>query len=306
MPANQHEQKIIITASYVVKRSDTLLEFLLKKCNTSRNNVKNLLAHHQVLVNGTMVSQFDFPLAKDDEIKIAKNPVNVEEKKPAKRERVRRPHIELLYEDDDFIAISKPEGLLAVESDNEHAETAYNYVMEYLQYNSKQARPFVIHRIDKETSGVLVFAKNAKVQSAIRLNWNSLVKRREYTVVVEGKMEAKSGRVVTYLDQNQNNLMFVTRDNTKQKAITNYEVLKENNKYSLLRVLLETGRKNQIRVHMHYLGHPVVGDDKYLANEDPIKRLGLHASMIEFKHPFKDKIISVKASIPGTFNSLFK
>lgn len=306
MDKERKTEKIIYTASFIVRRSDLLLDFLLVKCNTSRNNVKSLLSNKQVLVNGSVVSQFNFPLAKDDEVKISKNPIRTKETEPTKKRTAKRPpRIELIYEDEDFIAIDKPAGLLAVESDNEREETAYNYVLEYLQATSKQARPFIIHRIDKETSGVLVFAKNPKVHSALRLNWNELVSAREYMAVVEGKMPEKSGKLVNYLALNQNNLVFVTNDNTKQKAITNYEVIRENKELSLLKVLIDTGRKNQIRVQLNHLGHPIVGDEKYGYNLNPLKRLGLHASYLEFKHPFTDKVLQIRAKTPGTFMSLF-
>lgn len=306
MERGHKTEKIVYTATYIVKRSDLLLDFLLTKCNTSRNNVKNLLSNKQVLVNGSVVSQFNFPLAKDDEVKISKSPIrNVDETKQKNKTTKRSPRIELLYEDEDFIAIDKPAGLLAVESDNEREETAYNYVLAYLQATSKQSRPFIIHRIDKETSGVLVFAKNIKVHSALRLNWNELVRVREYMAVAEGRFNLKSGKLVNYLALNQNNLVYVTNDNTKQKAITNYEVVKENNELSLLKVLIETGRKNQIRVQLNNIGHPIIGDDKYGYNINPLKRLGLHASYLEFVHPFTNKVIQIRAKTPSTFMTLF-
>lgn len=302
----EREEKIVFTAIYTVKRSDELLNFLLTKCNTSRNNVKNLLSHKQVLVNGSVVSQFNFPLAKDDEVKISKNPIKDAPTKhvpKAKRQYVTLP---IIYEDADFIAVDKPYGLLAVESDNERLETAYNYVLEYLQQYNKQARPFIVHRIDKETSGVLVFAKNIKVHSQLKLKWNELVTKREYIAIVEGHMSKESDRIVNYLDINHaNNLMYVTKDNTKQLAITNYKVIKKANLYDMLLVDIETGKKNQIRVTLDNLGHPIIGDTKYGEASDPLKRLGLHASCVEFKHPFTDQIITIKSKTPTIFSNLF-
>lgn len=303
---NNKQERIIYTAKFTVKKSDTLLEFLLNKCNTSRNNVKNLLVNKHVLVNGSVVSQHNFPLSKDDEIKISKNPIRAFENK--KSQGPKRPNfrIEIIYEDEDFIAIDKPAGLLAVESDNEREVTAYNYVLEYLQTIAKQARPYIIHRIDKETSGVLVFAKNPQIHSALRLNWNELVNTREYIAIAEGHFNLKEERIVNYLALNQNNLVYVTNDPSKQKAITNYKVIKENASLSLLKVLIETGRKNQIRVQLNNIGHPIIGDEKYGFNYNPLKRLGLHASYLEFKHPFKDKIIAIRAKTPAIFEALFK
>lgn len=301
------------TAVYKVNKSDTLMEFLLRKCNTSRNNVKSLLSRRQVLVNGSVVTQFDFPLGKDDEVKLAKKSVQgniaqVPKRNADKRESVSRKReqtaVKIIYEDEDFIAIDKPVGLLSVESDNE-TECAFAYVFEYLQESGKNVRPYILHRIDKETSGVLVFAKNPKVYSMLKMHWNECVTLREYYAVVEGVMENKEDTVVSYLKENKNNLMYSTQDITGQKAITNYSVLKESEQYSLLRVQIETGKKNQIRVHMQSLGHPVVGDDKYGCTKNPLKRLGLHASKLSFLHPVTKTEITLSASVPAPFRALF-
>lgn len=298
------DKKIEITATYKVNRSVELLEFLLQKCNTSRNNVKHLLSNHQVLVNGSVATQFNLLLAKDDEIKIAKNKVVGA---PIKKTDTPKKSVKLdiIYEDDDFIAINKPYGLLSVESDKDN-ESAYDYLFREMQRIDKNYRPYVLHRIDKETSGVLVFAKNVKIHSMLRLNWNDFVKEREYYAVVEGKMKEKSGRVISYLALNQNNLVYSTQDRSNQKAITNYKVVKESDTYSLLQVLIETGRKNQIRVHMQDLGNPIVGDTKYGFNKDPLHRLGLHASKLVFIHPITKKEITITAKTPASFYALFK
>ncbi len=306
----------VYTAVYKVNRSDELLEFLLRKCNTSRNNVKSLLVRKQVLVNGKVVTQYNFVLAKDDEVKLARKPVKdgvvatqqTRGRTPAKP--AMRFALKIIYEDEDFVAIDKPAGLLSVESDKE-TECAYGYVQDYLGRKDKNARPFVLHRIDKETSGVLLFAKNVKVHSMLKLHWGEQVQLREYYAVTEGVFEEKSGTVVSYLRENVNNLVYSTNDPTGQKAITHYEVVKENPQYSLLRVKIDTGRKNQIRVHMKELGHSVVGDDKYGKKEDgtfvknPLGRLGLHASKLAFIHPVSKELITLTAGVPSSFWGLF-
>ena len=295
------------TAIYKVNRSDELLEFLLRKCNTSRNNVKSLLTNGQVLVNGSVVSQYNFSLAKDDEVKISKTSMKSKvarsgERKPSAR--AFRMDLKIVYEDKDFIAVDKPVGLLSVESDKER-ECAFGKVLAYLQSKDKSLRPFVLHRIDKETSGVLVFAKNVKVHSALKLKWNEHVKEREYFAVAEGKFEEKEGRLVNYLKENKNNLVYVTNDPSGQKAITNYRVIKEKGELSLLAVNIESGRKNQIRVQLKEIGHSVVGDEKYGFTKDPLGRLGLHASKLVFEHPFSGEIIAVNADVPPAFWKLF-
>ncbi len=304
----------VYTAVYKVNRSDELLEFLLRKCNTSRNNVKSLLARKQVLVNGKVVTQYNYTVAKDDEVRLARKPVKdgvIATQTPsrtgnAKQKEMPRPRLSLkiIYEDEDFLAIDKPIGLLSVESDKEH-ECAYSYAVDYLQRQNKNARPFVLHRIDKETSGVLVFAKNVKVHSMLRLHWNEQVQAREYFAVVEGTPAEKSGTIQSYLKENVNNLVYSTNDPTGQKAITHYEVVKSNGEYSLLKVKIDTGRKNQIRVHMKGMGHTVVGDDKYGSEKNPLERLGLHASKLQFIHPVTKELMEFNAPLPPSFRSLF-
>ncbi len=305
----------IYTAVYKVQRSDTLLEFLLRKCNTSRNNVKSLLVRRQVLVNGSVATQYDFPLAKDDEVKLSRRPVK--EGATATRSdkpRAPRPRLDMkiIFEDEDFIAVDKPVGLLSVESDKE-TECAYGYLLKSMQGQGKNARPYVLHRIDKETSGVLVFTKNIKLHSMLRMHWNEQVQRREYYAVVEGILPEKSGTITSYLKENVNNLVYSTNDPTGQKAITHYEVIKESPQglYSLLKVQIDTGRKNQIRVHLQGLGFPIVGDDKYGKKADgtfvknPLERLGLHASKLEIIHPITKELMTFSAPLPPQFRTLF-
>ena len=301
---SQKEVKIEYTAAYKVNRSDELLEFLLKKCNTSRNNVKALLTNHQVLVNGNVVTQYNYQLAKDDEIKISKKPLRDNNPKSTHKEKKKYYSFNILYEDSDFIAIDKPAGLLSVESDKE-TECAYSYINQYLQQKNPTLRAFQLHRIDKETSGVLVFAKNVKIHSMMKLNWNDYVKTREYHAVVEGILDTKEGTIQSYLLENQNNLVYSSKNPSGQKAITHYKVIKEVPGFSMLRVMIDTGRKNQIRVHMQDLGHPIIGDDKYGHTKNPLKRLGLHASKLEFTHPISKEMITITAPVPGTFKSLF-
>ena len=303
---NEREERIIYTASYKVNRSDELLEFLLRKCNTSRNNVKSLLTNGQVLVNGSVISQYDFALAKDDEVKISKTPMKDKLVRNVKKTAVRpyRMDLKIIYEDDDFVAVDKPVGLLSVESDKDR-NCAFGKVLKYLQSKDKNARPFILHRIDKETSGVLVFAKNPKVYSALKLKWNEFVSEREYFAIAEGIFEKKENRLVNYLRENKNNLVFVTQDPSGQKAITDYRVVREKDGLSLLALNIQTGRKNQIRVQLKELGHPIVGDEKYGFTKNPLSRLGLHASKLVFLHPFTKELITISASVPNEFWRIF-
>ncbi len=296
-------------ATYKVNHSDELLEFLLRKCNTSRNNVKSLLTKRQVLVNGSVVTQYNFVLAKDDEVKISKTPMAKEAvKKPPQRvasnPKICHPELKILWETEEFIAVDKPVGLLSVESDKE-SECAFGYVMNYLQMQGKNVRPFILHRIDKETSGVLLFAKDVKIHSMLRMKWNEYVQTREYYAVAEGQFEKKEDTIISYLKENANNLVYSTQDRTGQKAVTHYTVLQQNAQYALLRVKIDTGRKNQIRVHLQSVGHPIVGDEKYGFTKNPLSRLGLHASKLEFIHPITKELITITSTLPPSFRKLF-
>lgn len=292
-----------VTKSYKVSYSNTLLEFLLEKCKTSRNTVKHLLASHKVLVNGNMVSQYNYNLVKDDVVALSKYSVGendaVDKKFVTRFNTIKLP-FKVIYEDDDVIAIDKPSGLLSVESDTER-ESAYSYLLRYFATKDKTSRPYQLHRIDKETSGVLVFAKNPVLHSMLKTKWNDLVKTREYYAVVEGVINQDKGTYVSYLKENANNVVYSSLDKTGKRAVTHYEVIKHNDKFSLLKVDIDTGRKNQIRVHMHDIKHPIVGDEKYGYTENPLNRLGLHASKLEFINPHTHKLITLEAPIPNEF-----
>ncbi len=291
--------KIIVTKAFKVKSSTTLLAFLIEHLNTSRNNCKMLLSNHLVMVNGDVITKHDYTLAREDEIKILKNRVDTVAKNEPKP---RMPKIEIIYEDKDFIAINKPNGILSVESDKD-INSCYSLISKYLK--PKGERPYIVHRIDKETSGVLVFAKNEKIHSILRLHWNEYVKFRQYHAVVEGKLSG-SDTIINYLTENKNNIVYVTNRENGTKAITNYKVLKSNSDYSLLDINIETGRKNQIRVTFMDMGHPIIGDDKYLSNKNPLKRLGLHATRLELINPLTKELMVFNTNYPNSFNSLFK
>ena len=283
-----------------VHHSTTLLEYLLSKLPQSRNSIKSLLSNNKVLVNGTVIRQFDYPLAKEDEIKIAKNAIIQKNNKKEMSFNI-KPYI--IYEDDNYIAINKPNGMLSVQSDNQR-ESAYTYVAEYLRKKGIKSRPYILHRIDKETSGVLVFAKDIKVHSLLKGHWNQDVKQREYIAIINGNLEDDEGTIKNYLKENKNNMMYVA--SFGKLAITHYKVLAKNKDFSLLQVNIDSGRKNQIRVAFANLNHPIIGDDKYGNGLSIIDRLGLHASKLSFVDPISKEIINIKAPLPKKFKELFK
>ena len=281
---------------YKVKEECELLTFLFSKYpNLSRNNVKSLLSNHQVAVDGAPVSQFNFKLAKDDIVIVSKNRIA---KKPRK-------NLPILFENDEIIVINKPSGLLSVASDSEKGRTAYRMVTDYVQQKDKHNRVYVVHRLDEDTSGVLLFAKNPRIWTALQHNWSEVVKYRGYYAIVEGHMENKEGKFVDYLKENSLNLMYVSNDHKNgKKCITNYKVIKTNKNYSLIDINIETGRKNQIRVQFGHRGHYVIGDDKYGEPSNPLNRLGLHAYELTVIHPFSKKIMKFTAPIPQEFTNL--
>jgi len=285
---------------YKVRKETTLLEFLFENIKgQSRNSIKGMLKHHLISVDGAPITQFDFKLVPEDTVIVSKNPIR------GKKEFLTKPPI--IYEDDEIIVINKPSGLLSIASDKEKGKTAYRMVTDYVQRDNAHNRIFVVHRLDEDTSGVLMFSKNAKLQEAFQNKWNDLVKDRGYYAICDGVFTEKEGTVKSYLKTNSLQLMYSSNDKKNGKlSITHYKVMKENENYSLLDVHIDSGRKNQIRVHMGDLGHNVIGDDKYGEPTNPIKRLGLHAYSLEIVHPITKKLLKFKANMPVIFNDVFK
>ncbi|TQI66294.1 RluA family pseudouridine synthase [Clostridium sp. KNHs216] len=283
---------------FVVSESCGLLDFLLLKLsNKSRNHVKSLLTHREVLVNGTVITQYDAVLHKGQKIQIKRSIIEGKKQKSV---------LDILYEDSDIIVINKPAGLLSIASDKEKELTAYHLLTDYVRMKDPRNRIFAVHRLDRDTSGVLMVAKNEKMKLALQDSWADLVSERGYVAVVEGQLKEKCGRIQSWLKETRTFLVYSSsRAGDGLEAITDYQVLNETTEYSLLNINLETGRKNQIRVHMKDIGHNVVGDKKYGAKTDPLKRLGLHAYKLEFKHPFSDKVMCFQTQSPRSFTSLF-
>ena len=282
---------------YKVTQECELLEFLLLTLKgQSRNSVKSLLTNHRVAVDGAPISQYNFKLYPGDIVIISKTPIH----------KKTRSNLPIIFENEEMIVIDKPSGLLSIASDKEKGSTAYRMVTDYVQQKDKHNRIFVVHRLDEDTSGVLMFAKNANLQEALQNNWNDIVSKRGYYAIVEGHMEQKSGTVKSYLKKNSQNMMYSSKKaGDGQFAVTHYEVIQEIEGYSLLDVHIDSGRKNQIRVHLGDLGHNVIGDDKYGNPSNPIKRLGLHAYELELTHPITKKKLKFTAPVPKEFKSMF-
>ena len=282
---------------YPVKKESELLEFLLETFkDQSRNSVKSLLGSRRVTVDGAPVTQFNFKLVPGDIVIISKEAI---------RKKVRS-NLPIIFENEEMIVINKPSGLLSIASDKEKGSTAYRIVTDYVQQKDKHNRIYVVHRLDEDTSGVLMFVKNPKLQDALTNHWNELVSKRGYYAIVEGEMEKDCGTVQSYLKMNAQNMMYSSKKKGDGKlSITHYKVIKKNKDYTLLDVNIDSGRKNQIRVHMGDLGHHVIGDDKYGNPVNPLKRLGLHAYCLEITHPFTKKKLKFSSPMPDVFNNLF-
>ncbi len=282
--------------SFVAEHKNTLLPFLLEQVKgKSRNNIKNLLSKRQVQVDGKTVTQFDHPLRPGQTVSIAPVRANVEPSLP----------FDLLYEDNEIIVIDKPAGLLSIATEKEKNLTAYHMVTDYVKEKNKQNRIFIIHRLDKDTSGVLMFAKTEEAKRAFQDNWEEIVKLRRYLAVVEGVPEKPFGTVRSFLLETATHLVYSSSDNSGKEAITHYETLKSSEEYALLDVRIDTGRKNQIRVHMKDLGHPVAGDKKYGAAANPMRRLGLHACELRLTHPETGRELCFTAKTPREFKRMF-
>ena len=295
-PRSKHKDMSKIREFPVTKQC-ALLDFLFEVLKgQSRNSVKSTLSSKRVSVDGAPITQFDFKLYPGDTVIISNNPIRTKT----------RSNLPIIYEDDEIIVINKPSGLLSIASDKEKNSTAFRMLSDYVQQKDKHNRVFVVHRLDEDTSGVLMVAKNREIQKAFQDHWNDIVSKRGYYAIVEGQMKDKTGTVTSYLKKNAQNLMYSSKDINGQYSITHYKVMKESDKYSLLDVNIDTGRKNQIRVHMGDLGHHVIGDDKYGNPSNPLKRLGLHAYCLELRHPISNKKMRFTAPMPKEFDSLFK
>lgn len=292
-----NEKKKPQNKNYSVEQVDTLLPFLLAHVKgKSRNTVKNLLAKKQIQVNGKTVTKFDYPLKPGQTVTLLPPPEYQPPKAP----------FEFLYEDDDVIVIDKPAGLLTMANEKEKNRTAYHMVTDYVKECDHASRIFIVHRLDRDTSGVVLFAKNEEMKRALQENWGENVEKRVYIAVVEGRPPEQKGTCRSWLLETVTHLVWSGGPESGGKeAITHYEVLASEGGYSLLQVSLDTGRKNQIRVQMQELGCPVAGDKQYGALTSPMGRLALHACELAFTDPRTGERTVFTAPIPREFKKLF-
>lgn len=300
----RHKQDTILR----VEQEGLLMDFLQAKMGgMAKASIKQLLSQRRVTVNNAIQTRHDTPIRRGDTVLIASGRGNVE---------LRHPKLRVVYEDDALIVVEKKNGLLTVPVKADSKETTvFSILKEYVRKQSYRNTVHVVHRLDRETSGLLVFAKSPDLQEYMRTYWRQLVTKRTYVALVEGKLEKTEGKITSWLTEDSRTALVSSSpvDNGGQLAITNYKVLKESAlqtdesdlkaEYSLVELNLETGRTNQIRVHMASMGHPVVGDRKYgNGNESsPIDRLCLHARVLEFIHPMTEKKVRFEVPTPKEF-----
>ena len=276
---------------YTVEAGGPLLPFLLERVRGSRNHVKSLLTRGQVEVDGKTVTRHDHPLTPGQWVAVLAAP------RPAAP-------FPVLYEDGRILVVDKPAGLLSMASDREKLRTAYRMATDYVRQGDPRGRVFIVHRLDRDTSGVLLFAKDEAVRRAYQEDWNGRVLRRGYLAVTEGAPPRKSGTVRTLLRENSAHRVYSGRDG--KLAVTHYTTLGGNGKYTLLEVSIDTGRKNQIRAHLRELGCPVAGDRMYGAATDPLGRLCLHAHELALTDPFTGERRAFQAQPPRSFLALVR
>ena len=285
---------IKVNEENVGKRIDSFIPMVQE--DISRSMVQKLIEQKNIKVNGKE-TKHSYKLKLNDEIEIF-----VPEAKEINLKAQDIP-LNVIYEDNDIIVIDKPSKILTISNKNEKVNTLYRMVSDYLKKEHKKV--FIIHRLDFDTSGIIMFAKSQRVQKLYQDNWNDLAKIREYTAIVDG-ITANKGHIESYLKQTKTLLVYSSKNKDGLFAITDYEKIGGNSKYSMLKILISTGRRNQIRCHMADIGHPILGDYRYKCKINPIDRLCLHANRLEIINPITKELMVFNSNIPKEFNSIIK
>lgn len=294
-----HHQKQQTTLR--VAATSTLMDFLLEKMGgMSKTSVKNLLSRRVVQVNGSIETRHDTPLKAGDVVAIIPGQGNHE---------LTHPKLKIVYEDDHLIVVEKQVGLLTVAAHPGASETtAFSILRDYVKKADKHNGIYVVHRLDRETSGLLVFAKTKELQEYMRTYWRQLVTMRTYVAVAEGVMEKEEDTIKTWFTEDPRSTMVYSSpvDDGGKLAVTHYKTIKTSDRFSLLELHLDTGRTNQIRVHLASIGHPIISDRKYGSGQvPPIDRLALHARILEFIHPVTEKTVHFETPVPREFLHIF-
>ena len=279
-----------------VKENAPLLEYLINNVSESRSKLKATLQGRGIAVNGRMVTQFDYQLKAGDKIIISRH---------KKQNQFKSRYVKIVYEDRWLVVVEKNIGILSMAAG--HSSLNVKSVLDdYFLKSRQKCRAHVVHRLDRDTSGLMVYAKDIETEQILEHNWHQIVYDRRYVAVVSGEMEQNNGTIANWLKDNKAYITYSSpTDNGGKYAVTHFQVLNRTTEHSLVEYKLETGRKNQIRVHSADMGHPVCGDMKYGNGNDPLHRLCLHAYMLCFTHPVTGEPMEFSTPIPTAFRSLF-
>lgn len=285
-------------AKFTIKSDDTLLNAAaLVLPDHKPTKLKSLLRHNQLAINGVPTTQFDHPVKAGDMLW-----VNFDRSFQI----FSHPRISLVYEDNDIIVVDKGYGVLSTAAGKPSDDTVYNIVKKYARGFSDKANVYVVHRLDRDTSGLMVLTRTKQARDLLINNWNNMVVDRRYIAMVEGQVDTPEGTIKSYLAENEETFeMYSTTDKKLGRlAVTRYRVVKQGKKFAMVELQIKTGRKNQIRVHMHDMGNPVSGDRKYGGHASPINRIALHATVLSFVHPITRELVTFNSPIPSNFSSL--
>lgn len=282
---------------YVVDRHAPLLEWLLSTLPASKSKIKATLQGHGIKVDGKQVTQFDYPLEPGMKVSVSRS---------KKNNTFKSRYVDIIYEDKWIVVVDKKPGILSMAAGHRSLNVK-SVLDDYFKRTRQRCTAHVVHRLDRDTSGLMIYAKDIKTEQLLEQDWHKTVFDRRYVAVVSGEMENDGGTVANWLKDNSAYITFSSPvDNGGKYAVTHYHTLRRTTEHSLVEFRLETGRKNQIRVHTADLGHPVCGDVKYGNGDDPLHRLCLHAFVLCFYHPVTGKPLEFSTPIPASFRSLFK
>lgn len=293
-----YDSKRGMYAVYTIEEDAQLLDWLIANLKgLSRNKVKDTLHGRGIKVNGKIVTQFDYPLTRGMKISVSKS---------KKNDTFKSRYVNLVYEDPYLVVIEKKPGILSMAAGHKSLNVK-TVLDDYFRQTKQRCTAHVVHRLDRDTSGLMVYAKDMQTEQTLEHEWHNIVYDRRYVAVVSGEMEEDEGTIANWLKDNKAYVTYSSPvDNGGKYAVTHFHVLDRTTEHSLVEYKLETGRKNQIRVHSADMNHPVCGDVKYGNGDDPIHRLCLHAYMLHFFHPVTRARMEFETPIPSQFRMLFK
>lgn len=259
--------------------------------------LKSMLKHNQLAVNGVPSRQFDLAVHAGDQLW-----VNFDRSFQV----FSHPRIKLVYEDNDIIVVDKGYGVLSTAAGKPSDDTLYNIIKKYARGFSDKANVYVVHRLDRDTSGLMLLTRTKQARDKLISNWNNMVIERKYVAVVEGDVAQPEGTIKSFLAENPDTFEMYSTDDKKvgRLAVTKYRLLKQGKRFAMVELEIKTGRKNQLRVHMQDMGNPVSGDRKYGGHPSPINRIALHATVLSFVHPITGKVVTFNSPFPDNFKKM--